>query len=317
MVAEWTNNLNLFKAGTDDNLGVEDTIRGDNEKVDSKLGNALTDKNGKVHNSLGARMDEELTALESAKLNAQLAMDREYNIVRDDMQHHTIALRGYRNGVPENTYAAFLYARQMGFWGIKTDLRLTSDKKWVVFTDATVDRTTNGTGTVESKTLAQMKALDAGSKLGGSYHAGERVLTLNEFLWFCRENNMAAYMEIRVPLTATDAQELLRIIREYSMVKRSALLSVNIPDLQLIRDLDKNLQVAYSTNVLNQTIIDYVKPISNSFIYAYWSQVTPANYILAINAGIQVDAYQAESYNDVQTAIKNGARRVTSTTVPF
>ncbi|MFE3973189.1 MULTISPECIES: glycerophosphodiester phosphodiesterase [unclassified Peribacillus] len=316
-MAEWWENLNLFKPGSDDNMGVEDSLNGNFQKIDEKVGDALKDKNGKQYTSIGKRMDEELAILEQNKKDTQIALTREFNVVRDDLQHHSIALRGYRRGAPENTYPAFRQAKQMGFWGIKTDLRLTSDKQWVVFTDATVDRTTNGTGEVASKTLAQMKALDAGLKLGGAYHADERVLSLKEFLWFCREHNMAAYMEIRVALTATDTQELLRIIKEYSMLKRAALISTTIPDLQLIRDLDPNIQVGFSTSILNQTNIDYVKPIPNSFIYTVYSQIVPATYILAINAGLQVDGYQAESYDDAQTAIRNGARRVTTSSVPF
>ena len=42
------------------------------------------------------------------------------------------------------------------------DLQRTLDNQLVVFHDSTVDRTTNGTGPVATKTLAQLKALDAG-----------------------------------------------------------------------------------------------------------------------------------------------------------
>lgn len=316
-MAEYTKNLNLFEIGSDDNMGVEDTLEGNFQKIDNNVGDALTDLNGKKFVTLGQRMNEEQVAVDKAIKDSQTAMAREYNVVRDDLVHHTLALRGFDMGVPENTYSALLFAKQAGYWGIKTELRLTSDRKWICFADDTVDRVTNGTGTVASKTLAQMKALDAGTKIGGVFRAEERILTIEEFLWFCRDANLTAYFELKVPLGATDASNLLKAITDNSMARRCAIISPNIPDLKLVRDLDKNLQVGFLTSVLDATNIGYANQVDNSFLYAVWTQVTTANYRLALAAGLQVDAWGPTKYVDVQTAIKNGARRVVTTTVPF
>ena len=316
-MAEYYPNLNTFKPGSDDNMGVEETLDGNFQKIDDKIGDSLKDKNGKEFTSLGQRMNEEQLAIEEAVKNAQSAMAREYNVVRDDLVHHTLALRGLTMGVAENTYSAMMLAKQAGYWGIKTELQLTSDRKWIIFSDLTVDRVTNGTGTVASKTLAQMKALDAGTKLGGVFRADERIMTLEEYLWFCREANLTAYMELMVPLAATDAANLVKAITDNGMARRCAVISPNIPDLKLIRDLDKNLQVGFATSTLNQTNIDYALQVENSFLYVLWTQVTTANYRLALAKGIQVDAWNPAKFVDVQTAIRNGARRVISTTIPF
>lgn len=316
-MAAYTKNLNLFEIGSDDNMGVEETLEGNFQKIDDKLGDALKDAKGKVFNSIGQRMNEEQTAVDKAIVDSAAALAREYNVVRDDLVHHTIALRGYGLGTPENTYSALMLAKQAGYWGIKTELQLTSDKKWICFTDLTVERVTNGTGAVLSKTLTQMKALDAGSKVGGTFRADERIITLEEYLWFCRESNLTAYMELKTTLTATDAQSLITAITDNGMARRSAILSPNIPDLKLVRDLDRNLQVGFITSSLNQTNIDYALQVENSFLYALHSQVTTANYRLALAAGIYVDAWGAEKFNEVMTAIKNGARRVITTNIPF
>lgn len=47
---------------------------------------------------------------------------------------------------PEQTKLAFDNAVQYGVDGFETDVRLTKDKALIVFHDATVDRTTNGSG---------------------------------------------------------------------------------------------------------------------------------------------------------------------------
>jgi glycerophosphoryl diester phosphodiesterase len=59
----------------------------------------------------------------------------------------------------ENTIAAYDIAWKMGADGIETDVRKTSDGYLVIMHDATVNKTTNGSGRVEDMTLEQIKAL--------------------------------------------------------------------------------------------------------------------------------------------------------------
>ncbi len=91
------------------------------------------------------------------------------------------AHRGASESHPENTFAAFKEAVRLGVHQIEFDVYLTKDKQCVVLHDATVDRTTDGSGKVSDLTLAQIKRLDAGSWKGAEF-AGQRVPTLRETL---------------------------------------------------------------------------------------------------------------------------------------
>src|SRR4051812_14929099 len=71
--------------------------------------------------------------------------------------------RGAMGHAPENTMASFRKAVELGVEAIELDVHLTSDGKLVVIHDETLDRTTDGQGPVVAKTLAELKALDAGS----------------------------------------------------------------------------------------------------------------------------------------------------------
>jgi glycerophosphoryl diester phosphodiesterase len=92
-----------------------------------------------------------------------------------------LAHRGASAYAPENTLAAFRLAADMGADGIELDAKLSRDGAMVVMHDATVDRTTNGSGRVSDLTLAQLQRLDAGSKFGAQF-AGERIPTLDEVI---------------------------------------------------------------------------------------------------------------------------------------
>jgi glycerophosphoryl diester phosphodiesterase len=100
-----------------------------------------------------------------------------------------IAHRGGSGLAPENTLAAFTRAADV--WGadmIELDVQASADGHCVVMHDATVDRTTNGTGAVAAQTLAQLRDLDAGyhfSADGASYpfrETGVRIPTIEEVL---------------------------------------------------------------------------------------------------------------------------------------
>jgi glycerophosphoryl diester phosphodiesterase len=75
---------------------------------------------------------------------------------------------------PENTLRSFLRAEGAGMDAIELDLHLSKDGTLVVMHDADVDRTTDGTGAISDRTLAELRELDAGQ--------GERVPVFEEVL---------------------------------------------------------------------------------------------------------------------------------------
>lgn len=58
---------------------------------------------------------------------------------------------------------AFERALQLGADMIELDIQLTKDRQIVVIHDATIDRTTNGTGKVSDYTYEELCQFDAGS----------------------------------------------------------------------------------------------------------------------------------------------------------
>lgn len=84
------------------------------------------------------------------------------------------AHRGASIDHPENTLASFRAALEAGAEGVETDIALSREGVPVLMHDGTVDRTTNGAGAVDSLTVEELRALDAGQ--------GEPVPTLEDLL---------------------------------------------------------------------------------------------------------------------------------------
>lgn len=92
-----------------------------------------------------------------------------------------LAHRGASAYAPENTLAAFELAMQQGAHGVELDAKLSADRQIVVMHDASVDRTTDGSGRVNALPLAALRELDAGAHAAANFHA-EKIPTLAETL---------------------------------------------------------------------------------------------------------------------------------------
>ncbi len=89
------------------------------------------------------------------------------------------AHRGASVRAPENTLAAFELAYEQGALAIEFDVKLTADRYVVIHHDQTLNRTTNGSGSITKQPLAALRELDAGSKFSSDFR-GEKIPTLDE-----------------------------------------------------------------------------------------------------------------------------------------
>ena len=126
------------------------------------------------------------------------------------------AHRGLDDSAPENTLAAFVAAleREMA---IEFDIQVTADQKLVVVHDGTVDRTTDGSGQISQLSLADVKALDAGSWFGPQF-AGEGVPTFDEVLELVsRYRHVSPSIALDVKALPPDIIDMIRLV---DVVKR-------------------------------------------------------------------------------------------------
>ncbi len=167
-----------------------------------------------------------------------------------------IAHRGHSANAPENTLAAFRQAMAQGVEGIEFDVRLSADGVPVVIHDEVVDRTTNGSGVVREMTVAELKALDAGSRTSPRY-AGERIPTLVEALSSLR-GTLALCIELKAPGTALPTVALLR---EMEMENQAIIFSFNADWLR---------EVAHLAPSMRRLLLGNWTPLDDAAAFADW-----------------------------------------------
>jgi glycerophosphoryl diester phosphodiesterase len=122
-----------------------------------------------------------------------------------------IGHRGNSSEAPENTIAAINQAFALGGGMVEIDVHLSREGVPVIIHDETVDRTTNGKGLVSRLTVAQLKALDAGSWKNPRY-ANERIPTLAEALQAAKSKGKLL-LDLKVDGMGRTVAEVVRKMR--------------------------------------------------------------------------------------------------------
>src|SRR5260221_1812627 len=151
-----------------------------------------------------------------------------------------IAHRGASGYAPENTFAAFRRALAMGVAFIETDLQLSRDARLVAIHDATVNRTTNGQGTVHDMTLAELRRLDAGSWFGSEF-SGERIPTIEEILQFAKKHDVVFYLEMKPSGSWGGEHSLISALRDSGEIARTVVISFDAGILAGVRKIEPTL----------------------------------------------------------------------------
>jgi len=177
-----------------------------------------------------------------------------------------MAHRGSSDELPENTLPAFERAIAQGAAVLETDIRFTRDDEIVLMHDGSVDRTTDGTGTVASMTLSELKQRKAErsftypNKLGSA-----EIPTLADFIRFAASltPNPRAGLDPQITgsasiplalelkddrfINAHDAARLIQLLTDTGAIGHTILLSFNAARVRACKQIAPQLPIGIIT----------------------------------------------------------------------
>ncbi len=107
-----------------------------------------------------------------------------------------IAHRGAGKLAPENTLAAFRLGASHGYRAFECDVNSSADGVAFLLHDATLQRTSSGTGTASQLSWSELSRLDAGGWHSRRF-AGEPLPSLDGIAAYCIRNGFALNIEIK------------------------------------------------------------------------------------------------------------------------
>lgn len=204
-----------------------------------------------------------------------------------------IGHRGSSTEAPENTTASFILAGKQGFWGCETDISESLDGVFYCIHDSTVDRTTDGTGSVASLTSSYIDSLtiDGGNRV--SDYPGLKVPRLEEYLQICNDYGMVPVIELKDDVP--DLDEFYKILYEYNMHRKAIIISFLSPKLEGILAIDKNVKTMYLQNEVTDGVILWCKEQGVMGIDLLYTAITADVVKRLHHEGLEVGAWTVDN----------------------
>jgi len=162
-----------------------------------------------------------------------------------------IAHRGSSGTYPENTSLAFEKAIEAGSDMLEMDCRLSKDGHVVILHDERLDRVAGGRGTVQGKTIQQLKKLDVGAWFKKKFK-GQRVLTLEEVIEVVN-GRVDLNLDIKSVHRGPPGIEIriLFVLSHYDYLRRTLFSSFDYRSLRRVRELapEARIGLLYDTDV--------------------------------------------------------------------
>lgn len=154
-----------------------------------------------------------------------------------------IGHRGIPSLAPENTIEGSTLAIQKGATIVENDIYLTKDGVLVVMHDGTIDRTTNGTGTVTQMTYTEL------SQYYVDTHAGinAKIPTLEDYFKEYKGKDVVIYIEIK-DSNLELVPALKKLIDQYSFMDQSAVITFKLNMFKAIREQIPGLSCGFLTS---------------------------------------------------------------------
>src|SRR5258708_26563372 len=201
-----------------------------------------------------------------------------------------VAQGGVSGYAPENTLASFRKAVELGARFIETDLQLSRDARFVAIHDDTLERTTNGHGSVHAFTLADLRQFDAGSWFGSEF-AGEKLPTIEEILHFAREHDVVFYLELKPGETWGSEHALVGSLRDAGEAARVIVLSFDGSTLAAVRRLEPNVMTGLLMDSYAPDAVEHAVSVGARQLALHGTLITSELITQAKRRDIQVVAW--------------------------
>jgi len=220
------------------------------------------------------------------------------------VQHpiEVVVHRGANALAPENTMPSADSALAHGATWIEVDVRMSKDGVMYNLHDDTLDRTTNGMGSIGEQTSDYIDQLDAGSWYDEERFKGLHVPTIEAML-----EGLKGRANVFFDVKSCNLQELADLVRRTGFADKSFFWFGKEEMLREFVQIAPEMKI--KVNAADIARLEYWKTICNpSIVEIHADKITPEflDYCHKNNIKVMVGA-QGESLDDYRTAIETGA----------
>jgi glycerophosphoryl diester phosphodiesterase len=217
-----------------------------------------------------------------------------------------IAHRGAAGEAPENTLASFQLGLEQGAGGIELDVHLSKNGDIIVMHDETLDRTTDGTGSIIETETSDIKRLDAGSWFGEKYK-GEKVPLLEEVFELV-PRSILINVEIKNSYNGKMETKLAEFLRMHKRLENVVISSFNHKCLRRLKEQEPKAKVGllYAANLDDHTGYAQQLGMDVYSLHPHFHLIDKEDVQKATLTGLHVYPYTVNKIEDYRTMIEFG-----------
>ncbi|MEX2284897.1 MAG: glycerophosphodiester phosphodiesterase family protein [Gemmatimonadota bacterium] len=230
-----------------------------------------------------------------------------------------IAHRGYSALAPENTVAAFELALEHGATALEFDLHSSFDGVPIVIHDATLERTTTGTGNVSRRKWTTLQMLDAGRWKAPEF-SGEPLPSLEDLLRVVQGRASRLYIELKErAFKNTQLTRVLAEVERYGFSERSVVMSFDWLQLDEVRKQNPGITIAFLADQEDGYLdaLERARAAGNALVDCNYKLLlaNPDLARLARQIGVELVVYTVNDTTAAAALVKQGVRRLTTNEV--
>jgi glycerophosphoryl diester phosphodiesterase len=230
-----------------------------------------------------------------------------------------IAHRGFSARAPENTLTAIRAGLDAGADAVEWDMHVAACGTPVLLHDATLERTTDGSGLVAETPLEALRTLDAGSWFDPAF-AGEPIPTFVEALQEVVAYGATVYAEVKGVREAADLDRMVQEVAEAGMRERTVFISLDFDVVDGIAARDSEVRVGYVVARLQQfqDAVGRARSLGARGLVDLDHRLVLDDPLLPPRAraqGVDVAVWTVDDLREADTLLRSGIRRFTTNQV--
>ncbi len=166
-----------------------------------------------------------------------------------------VAHRGLSSAERENTVAAFVAAANRSYWGIESDVRLTSDGKFVMLHDSHTGRVAFENLAVSETPFDVLRSLVLKDKNGCAERNDLRIPSLAEYISVCRAYGKKSVLEIKGRFPDEKLEELKNLLADMGQLDDTVFIAFDMGNLIYLRQLLPDHPMQFLTEGVPKTLI--------------------------------------------------------------
>ncbi len=222
-----------------------------------------------------------------------------------------IAHRGLSALEQENTHASFVAAGNRSFFGIETDVHLTSDGQFVLMHDHKTGRVSETDLVIRETDYATLRALQLNERGGRPGRTDIRIPNLEEYVEICKRYDKTAVLELKPLFEPAQLEQILDTFRQKEWLDRAVFISFNFENLARLNAIAPSLPKMFLTGEWEDILPEKLAACGMG-LDIYYPALTEERVGACRAAGVPVNVWTVDSRDKAEELVSWGVAYITT-----